>query len=119
MVYLSRKSILKRFPWAKEKSLFDKIDSEQDFDDSIEWNLNEAQLQLVVMLFEELEEWFKSRNRNIDINIYYVGESLDALHIDFSSNTREVFLIIDKYKQFSLDLLDEVDEEEDDYEDVF
>lgn len=42
MLNLSRKSILERFPWAKEKSLFDKIDTEQDFDDSIEWNLNEA-----------------------------------------------------------------------------
>ncbi|AYV72901.1 hypothetical protein M1D49_00285 [Bacillus sp. PK3-056] len=111
MLNLSRKSILERFPWAREKSLFDKIDTEQDFDDSIEWNLNEAQLQLVVMLFGELEEWFKSRNINIDINIYYVGESLDALRIDFSSNTREAFLIVDKYKHFSLDLLDGEDED--------
>lgn len=118
MVYLSRKSILERFPWAQEKPLFDKIDSEQDYDDSIEWNLNEAQLQLVLMLFEELGEWFESKNRKIDIHIYYVGESLDTLHIDFSSNSPEVFLIMDKYKQFSLDLLDVTDEEED-YEDVF
>jgi hypothetical protein len=116
MVNLSRKSILEKFPWAKEKSLFDKIDTEQDFDYSIQWNLNEAQLQLVEMLFDELEEWFKNRNRKIDIEIYYVGESLDALHIDFSSKTREVFLIIDKYKQFSLNLLDEEDV---DYEDIF
>jgi hypothetical protein len=119
MVNLSRKGILERFPWAKEKSLFDKIDAEQDFDDTIQWDLNEEQLQLVVLLLEELEEFFKIRNRNIDIDIYYVGESLDALQIDFSSNTREVFLIIDKYKQFSLDLLGEVDEEEEDYEDIF
>lgn len=96
MVNATWKSILEKFPWAKEESLFDKIDTEQDYDDSIQWNLNEAQLRLVVMLFEELEEWFKKRNREIDINIYYVGESLDTLHIDFSRNAREVFLIIDK-----------------------
>jgi hypothetical protein len=40
------------------------------------------------------------------------------LHIDFTSN-REISLIIEKYKQFSLDLLDEADEEEDDFEDIF
>ncbi|MGR6904596.1 hypothetical protein [Lysinibacillus sp. BSL11] len=113
MVNLSRKIILDKFPWAKGKPLFDKIDTDQGYDDSIQWNLNQQQLQLVVLLFEELEEWFRIRNRKIDIDIYYVGESLDALHIDFSSNTHEVFLIIDKYKQFSLDLLDE------EYEDIF
>lgn len=113
MVNLSRKIILGKFAWAKEKPLFDKIDAEQDFDDSIQWNLNQQQLQLVVMLFEELEEWFRIQNREIDINIYYVGELLDRLQIDFSSNTREVFLIIDKYQQFSADLLEDGDEDED------
>ncbi|MFG6497273.1 hypothetical protein P8610_18060 [Fictibacillus sp. UD] len=116
MVYLSRRSILEKFPWAKEKSLFDKIDIDQELDDSIKWVLNEKQLQLVVMLFKELEEWFISRNREIDIKIYYIGELLDRLQIDFSSNTREVGLIIDKYKRFSVDLLDE---EDGDYDVIF
>lgn len=119
MVHLSRKGILERFPWAREKSLFGNIDTKLGLDDLIEWNLNEKQLQLVVMLFEEIEEWFKRRNKKIDIDIYYVGELFDRLHIDFSSNTREIFLIIDKYKQFSVDLLDELEEVEVDYEDKF
>ena len=97
MVNLSRKSTLERFPWAKEKSLFDKIDSKQKLDDWIQWDLNEKQLDLVLKVFQELEEWFISRNRKIDIDIYFVGELLDRLHIDFSSSTREVYLIIDKY----------------------
>lgn len=118
MVNLSRKSILERFPWAKEKSLFDEIDSQKDINDSMQWNLSEEQLQLVVLLFTELEEWFEKRNMEIDIDIYYVGELMDSLKIDFSSNTREVFLIIEKYKQFSLDLLEEEDEE-DNYENIF
>ena len=117
---ISRQSILAKYPWAKEKTLFDKIDSEEDFGkEIIVWDLNECQLFLLEKLLGEIEYWFKSHDKKIDIEIYYIGELLDSLHIDFSSSTREVFLIIDKYKQFSLDLLDEVDEEVDDYEDVF
>jgi hypothetical protein len=41
MVNLSRQSILEKFPCAKEKLLFDKIDKEHDFDSSIQWNLNQ------------------------------------------------------------------------------
>jgi hypothetical protein len=119
MEVLSRMSILERFPWAKEKSIFYEKETEQNFDVSIKWKLNDDQLQLVVKLFEELEEWFNIRNRKIDIDIYYVGELFDRLHIDFSSNTREVFLIIEKYKRFSEELfMDKVDEEED-YMDIF
>lgn len=121
MVNLSRKNILERFPWAKEKSLYERIEVEQIDDDLIQWNLNEKQLELVFKLFEELEEWFKTRNISIDIKIYYVGELLDRLHIDFSSQTSEVYMIVDKYKRFSLDLLYEVNEleEEENYDDVF
>lgn len=115
MINLSRKSIIERFPWAKEKSLFDKIDTEQDldFDNMKKWHLNNEQLKLVVMLFEELEAWFEKHNRKIEIDIYYVGELFDRLHIDFSSSTREVYLIIEKYNQFSVDLIEE------NYEDIF
>jgi hypothetical protein len=113
--------IVERYKWAKPQPLFEKTDSKKEIDASMQWNLNQKQLHLVKSLFAELEEWFVSRNIPIDVTIYHVGELFDRLHIDFSSNTREVFLIIDKYKQFSEALLDEEyeEDEEEDYEDVF
>lgn len=100
--------------------MLDKIDAKQNSNkEAIRWNLNSDQLKLVIMPFEGLKEWFNSRKIDMDINIQYVGQLFGRLHIDYSSKTYDTFLIIDKYKQFSLDLLNEVHKKGDDYENMF
>jgi hypothetical protein len=116
---ISELIIIERYKWAKPQPLFENADSKKEIEVSMQWNLSQKQLHLVKCLFAELEDWFVNRNIPIDVTIYHVGELFDRLHIDFSSNTREVFLIMDKYKQFSEALLDEEEEEEEDYDDLF
>ncbi|WP_096202923.1 hypothetical protein [Bacillus sp. FJAT-45350] len=120
---ISQKTILVKFPWAKPQPLFNEIDTQEDVtNNNFDWNLNEQQLYLVEGLLEEIHSFFKNRDQSIDVKIYYIGELFDRLHIDFSSNTREVFMIMDKYKQFSEEILlneDDETEQDEDYDDIF
>lgn len=119
---ISQKSILDTYPWAKVQPLFDKNENEESFNNQLHWRLSEKQLYLVQALLEEIESFFNNRDQQIDVKIHHIGELFDRLHIDFSSNTREVFMIMDKYKQFSEELLlneDDETEQDGDYDDIF
>lgn len=112
------RSILQKYSWATPRGLFNEENVHNEVDNYLNnWQLELEQLELVDKLFEEIENWFEKNNKPLDVKIYGVTWLFDTFRIDLSSNTREIFAIVDKYKEFSRDLY--YKDDNDDYEDEF
>lgn len=95
---LTQESIYARFPWAKSVDV-EIDDSDQGFFyDVAPWSFNQAQLNLIQMLLEEVESWFLSRDKPIEIVIVEIKEVQGYIFVEKISGAPEVDEIFDKYR---------------------
>ncbi|WP_346234910.1 hypothetical protein MKY04_18210 [Lysinibacillus telephonicus] len=102
MTSIKERALFLRFPWAKviipemsedEKDLF--------FYDSDPLDLTEQQYQFVYNCFEEIEEWFNTRNIDIEVSVLGINGGNENLRIQIITNYPEIHLIVDKYQKNS------------------
>jgi hypothetical protein len=98
MIKLSEMSLYEKFPWSKP--IIPDIDPELGFYGLAPWEFKEAQLGIIEKMFIEIEDWFTSRSVPVDIAIYEIKMVFDHFEVEFFSNTPEIRLIVERYKQF-------------------
>jgi hypothetical protein len=90
--------IYNRFPWSQPVNIeFDDSD-EGFFCDTTLWSFNQAQLSLIYKMLEEVENWFLSHDKPIEVIIVEYKEVLGYVFVDKICGYPGVDEIFDKYR---------------------
>lgn len=90
-----------RFPWAKNIIPEFGPDDEYSFYDEEPINFNRLQLKLIECMFWEIENWFISRGKPVEVAVYRVSEVFNRLHVEIIGGVPEILSIVEKYELIS------------------
>lgn len=101
MSEITKEAIFNQFKWSQEVSV-DIDDSEEGFYEIAPWSFNQAQLDLIYRMLEEVETWFISRSKSIDVIVFEFKEIQGHVFVEKICGVPEVDDIFEKYRAIYL-----------------
>jgi hypothetical protein len=95
---ITQDSIYNRFHWARPVDLEIDDSDEGFFCDVMPWSFNHAQLEMIHTMLEQVESWFFSHNKPIEIIIFEFKEVQGHVFVEKICGFPEVNDIFEKYR---------------------
>ncbi|MGR6904597.1 hypothetical protein [Lysinibacillus sp. BSL11] len=99
---ITQESIHNRFHWARPVDLVIDDSDEGFFSDVMPWSFNQAQLNLIHAMLEEVEAWYLLRNKPIEVVIVEIKEVQGHVFVEKICGVPEVDDIFEKHRAIYL-----------------